>query len=144
LNERVVVDNDGWQLFGTKGPALPAPLKSIISVFLEPGRESGIVIGALDEKYAHYDRYPADKEFDELQARLCPAEAYACAIRTMKWYKITINNLKPVDWMRDAIQSLVIEDRTKYLLRGLVEQHKKTRDGDELLSDFIPNKGQVI
>jgi hypothetical protein len=141
LNERVIADNDGWALFGSKA-ILPAPLMGFMDGFLGGSRkEAAIVVGGFDEAFASYDRHPPSKDFDTLQAQLCPSDLFCCSIRTMKWYRVTISNLRPIEWRREAIDSLVVDGKTKRLLRGLVEEHKKSRSQDEILSDFIPDKG---
>ncbi|ETS86639.1 hypothetical protein PFICI_00467 [Pestalotiopsis fici W106-1] len=141
LNDRVMADNDGWALFGDK-TSLPPPIKTMMSSMADAGTsESPILVGGFDETYAKYDKCSPEDEFDALQAQLCPSQLYCCAIRTTKWYVATIASLKPIQWKREAIDNLVVNPNTKKVLRGLVEEHKKNRSQDEIISDFIPDKG---
>jgi hypothetical protein len=47
-----------------------------------------------------------------------------------------------VTWAEDAVDSLVLEDGTKKLLVGLVQQHRSSNNKSSV-SDMIPQKGKV-
>lgn len=106
-------------------------------------KEPPVQGGGFDDKYAEFDHHPADKPFSELQAQLSLSTLNCCALRTKKWFKITIDNLKPVEWKTQAFEHLVLAGPTKNTLRGLVQQHKKSKALKQTMSDVIPSKGQV-
>ncbi len=109
----------------------------------ESDKEPPILVELPDDIEGARENIPPSKPFSNLQAQLCPSEVYCCAPRTGTWYDITIANLEPVAWQKDAIESLVLEDKTKQTLCELVEEHKRGRL-EGVLTDFIRNKGQVF
>lgn len=97
------------QLFSDKDPA-----------------EGSIVFGSFDDDHSSCDKHPLSEDFDQLQAWTCLSDLYCCAIRTMTWYRATVSNLTKIEWTREAMDSLVMDNMAnKTLLRGLVEEHKE-------------------
>jgi hypothetical protein len=105
--------------------------------------EAPILVGALEEVDGAPDKSSPSEPFSELQARLCPSELYCCSPRTEIWYSVTVANLKPIHWRKDALDGLVVEAGTKDILGGLVEQHKKRKSAG-IIPDFMPDKGEVL
>ncbi len=100
------------------------------------------VYGAgLDKAHEHFDDFPKDQEFCDLQAQLCPSSVVCYALRTCSWFEIPVSKTKSVEWATDGLEKLVMEDHTKRLLVGLVEQHRSNRDKG--FSDIVENKGKV-
>ncbi|KAK6075787.1 AAA family ATPase [Seiridium cupressi] len=144
LSERVVVDHSGYKQFGEN--AILSKVNDMMASMFDSKKkipERPVLMGALDEVEGALDDWPASKPFSQIQARLCPSELYSCAPRSTIWYYVSVANLKPIEWGKDAIDSLVIEPTTKDILRGLVEEHKK-RKLDSIVSDFMPDKGQGL
>ncbi|KAK6081606.1 AAA family ATPase [Seiridium cupressi] len=144
LSERVVVDQSGYKQFGEN--AILSKVNDMMASMFDSKKkipERPVLMGALDEVEGALDDWPASKPFSQIQARLCPSELYSCAPRSTIWYYVSVANLKPIEWGKDAIDSLVIELTTKDILRGLVEEHKK-RKLDSIVSDFMPDKGQGL
>ena len=138
----MVVDHPGYKLYGE--PGFVARMGSLISMFNPEGSqpENSILLGKLDEDPDAPDAAPATDPFSNLQAQLAPSHLFCCLSRTTIWYEVTIAHLKPVEWQKAAIDSLVIPRTTKQTLCDLVEEHKKGRMA-EALNDFIAHKGQV-
>lgn len=88
------------------------------------------------------EEQPLSEEFSALQACLCPSTLQCCAPRTFTWYSVTIDNLKPISYEKEAMKSLVIPEETKNFLLGLIEEHRRT-ESQGAITDFIANKGEV-
>lgn len=103
--------------------------------------ESAVVGAGLDQDHAELDDFPRDKVFSDLQAQLCPSWVYCYSIKTKTFYQVSVSRIKDVEWETDVLKSLVIEEKRKKMLVGLVQQHRKNKS--EMLSDITPSKGKV-
>ena len=95
-----------------------------------------------DIAHVIWDDHPYNTPLCPLQAQLCPPKITAFSLETGKWYFVHVKNLSEIDWNQDAFNQLVLDERDKKTLKGLVEQHKK--DKSHVLSDFIHNKGMGL
>lgn len=96
----------------------------------------------LDTKHQHFDDFPPDHDFVDLQAQLCPSCVLGYGIKSRSLFTISITRITAVDWVDSVIESLVVESRTKRLLLGLVDQHRRNKEHS--LTDIIPSKGKVM
>ncbi|KAL1877963.1 hypothetical protein Daus18300_002317 [Diaporthe australafricana] len=87
------------------------------------------------------EQSPAN-EFSSLQARLCPSTLQCCVPRTATWYTVTVDNLQPITYKKEAMDALVIPRDTKDMLIGLIEEHQRN-ESQGAITDFIANKGEV-
>src|SRR5277367_4089658 len=79
---------------------------------------------------------------DDLDPRLCPSYVYGFSLENKEWCKFFVDSLSEVDWMQDALDSLILPAPEKRLLQGLVTGHKfpeRARDGAGL-----KGKGLVV
>jgi hypothetical protein len=90
------------ELMGPFGEALAGIFKDELSVG-----------GDMDSLYSHMDAVHPTKPFEPLQAQLCPSTINCCVLGTMKWYSISITNLRDVDWAKEALEHLVLEPSIK-------------------------------
>ncbi|KAH8883295.1 P-loop containing nucleoside triphosphate hydrolase protein [Thozetella sp. PMI_491] len=104
--------------------------------------ESSVVGTGLDQEHTHFDDFAKEKEFSELQSQLCPASVMCYAIKSSTWYIISVSQIGDVDWALDAFDHLVLEQDTKEMLAGLVQQHRHNKD--RVLADVIESKGKGL
>lgn len=143
MNERVVIDHSGWTQF--RGNGVLRRLTTMMDLYASTNeeKEAPVSVAGLEDVQGVPDSAPKSDPFTDFQAQLCPSELYCCLTRNTVWYSVTIANLSPVQWQKDAIDGLVIAQDTKQTLCDLVEEHKKGSFAGSL-SDFIANKGQVL
>lgn len=104
-------------------------------------REFPMFSDGLTAEHVSFDNFSAGGEFTSLQAQLCPSSVSGCSLKSRKWYNICVSRIESVDWAKQAWDHLVLEQKTKSMLLGLVQRHRKNKD--EILSDVIPSKGKV-
>jgi len=63
------------------------------------------------------------------------------AIRSNAWFEIRVSKVQDVQWEEKAIDYLVLEQRLKAKLVGLVEPH--CRNKTRVMQDVIASKGKV-
>ena len=95
-----------------------------------------------DIEHVDWDDHPLNTPLCPLQAQLCPPKITAFSLETGKWYFVHVEHLSEINWNQAAFNHLVLDERDKRNLKGLVEQHKKGKD--HVLSDFIHNKGMGL
>jgi hypothetical protein len=96
----------------------------------------------LTSEYQHFDNFPKDEDFNDLQAQLCPSTTICYAVKSRMWYVIAISRTEEVEWQGDdTLEQLVLEESTKKMLTSLVRQHQANKE--RILSDIIPSKGKV-
>jgi hypothetical protein len=146
LDARVVIDEEGIKLYsgdGTADPGLERFLQPLLKTFtgMFSGDEGPINVGGYHDIYVQYDKYPADKEFSSIQLQLCPSTIIGCTLDSKKWFELSLNHLQEVKWEKAAFTNLVLDQGTKDLIQGLVENHK--RNSGKVTGDFIEGKGKV-
>ncbi|KAK8135621.1 hypothetical protein PG984_003561 [Apiospora sp. TS-2023a] len=143
MNARVVIDHSGWTQF--RGNGVLRRMTTMLEFYASTNedREAPVSVAGLEDVPGVPDSAPKSEPFTDFQAQLCPSELYCCMTRTTVWYSVTIANLTPVEWQKDAIDGLVIAHDTKQTLCDLVEEHKRGSFAGSL-SDFIANKGQAL
>lgn len=90
-----------------------------------------------------WGRVPASAKLTDEQARLCPAVIGCHDLRSKKTYIVSVDNLQPIEWNRDAMNHLVLDTRKKDMLEGLVRYHSSRNRGNEK-ADLIAGKGQSL
>lgn len=90
-----------------------------------------------------WDKLPVSAKLTDEQAMLCPAVIGCHDLRSKKKYTVSVDNLKPVEWNKDAMDHLVLDTRKKDMLKGLVSYHSNRNRGNEQ-ADLIAGKGQSL
>jgi hypothetical protein len=145
LSDRVIVDHDGFSMFGTGEQVLHqvsdffGPIGELMANFMT--KEPLIGGSGFDNFHQEFDNTAPHEPFTKLQAQLCPSTVHCCVLRTKKWFLVTVKNLRNVEWAKHSFDHLVLDESVKQMIQGLVEQHKKNKG--RVLSDVIPSKGQV-
>lgn len=98
----------------------------------------------LDEREDYqWDQLPLNTVLTDQQAQLCPAVIKCVSISTKHDFNVSVENLEPISWNREAIELLVLDENKKDLLKGLVAQHShRTKTGE--FGDLIENKGKGL
>lgn len=91
-------------------------------------------------EFVSYDNLDPKAEFTTFQAMLCPPVITGFCLKTTKWRTVSVSKLTPIKWNKAAFNQLVLQQRTKKLLAGLIQQHAAGLQGK---SDFIKDKGKV-
>ena len=86
------------------------------------------------------ERLP-EEDLSPTQLMLCPSFVRCFSTKTQNWYKISLKNLRDVQWTENAMESLVLEKEKKDLVRKLVEQHVTRSERTNM--DVIRGKGEV-
>jgi hypothetical protein len=147
LRERVIVDHDGFGEYSDSNAPVDAilkPLGNLIKpvVAMLRGTKSMPVIGSgYDDRYTDYDGQSPTEDFTPEQLMLCPSIVNVYALDTKKWFEVAISNCKPVRWSTVALDHLVLAEKTKEMIRALVEQH--TVNKGRVMNDVITGKGGV-
>ena len=97
--------------------------------------------GILNDEYGDFDAHPPSKEFTKLQAQLCPSFLAAFSLKMNRWCLLLIDHLMKTMWNTGATEHLVMEQKQKTRLQGLVTQH--SRDEEKIMGDGIDSKGRV-
>ncbi|KAH8123348.1 hypothetical protein LI328DRAFT_156945 [Trichoderma asperelloides] len=129
---RVVID-DKWKT--------PTGINSILRLD-DNTRERVRDVGDLREAY-QWDRLPKSTVLTNTQAMLCPPVIGCHDLRSRKRYTVSIDNLQPVKWNEDAMDHLVLDNKKKDMLKGLVRYHSNRNRRNER-GDIIAGKGQSL
>jgi len=62
-------------------------------------------------------------EIHQAKAQLCPPILGCFYVATGKAHMVSVDNLEPITWNKEAIDHLVIAEDKKQLLKGLVAHH---------------------
>jgi hypothetical protein len=145
----VVIDHDGPQR--SEDPdnrsKLTIPMKDVMSSLtpllqMWSTKERAVKTGDFDERSVNYDNVPPDAPFDPLQAQLCPSSVNCFSLTAKKWFAISIDNLQPIVWDKQAWDHLVLDDEVKGTIRDVVTHHRA--DSDSVIhGDVITGKGNV-
>ena len=92
-----------------------------------------------DDRYLDWDDFDRNERFHALQAQLCPSVVKCFSLTTLEWYSVLVDNLQEIEWKTEAFNHLVLEEASKKMLKGLVEQHKKNKSN--VMLDVIEGKG---
>lgn len=77
-----------------------------------------------------------------LDPRLCPPYVYGYSLEKKEWCKFFIDSMTEVGWKKDAMNSLILPDPQKRLLKGLISGHEyPDRARDETA---LKGKGLVV
>ncbi|KAH8807322.1 P-loop containing nucleoside triphosphate hydrolase protein [Xylogone sp. PMI_703] len=76
-------------------------------------------------------------------ARLCPPVINCFGVISKELYIVSVEKLKPVQWDVDAMNRLVLEDKKKAMLKGLVGHHYSP-GGYRTGGGLIAGKGQSL
>lgn len=117
------------------------PLFGLLQMF-NIRKEQPVQAGEYDESYTSFDDFPADSAFDPLQARLSPSSLNCFSLTTRKWFAITIENLKDVEWSTSSLEHLVAPENVKDMIIKLVQQHRN-QEREGVVGDVIHGKGNV-
>jgi len=105
---------------------------------MEVGHQHGII----DETLHDSSNFNSLKTLsDQAHFLLCPPTIGSYHINSGRWYEVNITKLNPVDWSDSAMDSLILDDRKKTLLTGLVKSYNDKR---LKMGDIIKNKGRGL
>lgn len=90
-----------------------------------------------------WESLPATTKLTDEQAMLCPAVIECHDLRSKKRYMVSVDNLQPVEWNKDAMDHLVLDTRKKDMLKGLVSYHSSRNRRSER-ADLIVGKGESL
>lgn len=105
-------------------------------------RDSEPFVDDLREPY-QWDNLPRSTALTDEQAMLCPPVIDCHDLRSKKRLTVSIVNLQPVKWNEDALSHLVLDEKKKRMLEGLVRHHT-TRNRRNEKGDLIAGKGQSL
>ena len=94
------------------------------------------------EQY-QWDELSAKTELTDEQARLCPPIIGCYSLTSKEFYAVSVEKLEQVKWDVGAMNRLVLEDKKKEMLKGLVGQHYSPRY-QGMRGDLIAGKGQSL
>ncbi|KAI9657237.1 MAG: hypothetical protein M1831_004426 [Alyxoria varia] len=91
--------------------------------FDEFGGERGSIIGNISEEYRDWavGRFNG---IDEANSVLATPYVYGYSLQKKQWCKFYVDNLREAEWKPQVIDSLVLPDRQKDILRALVTSHQ--------------------
>jgi hypothetical protein len=87
------------------------------------------------------DRHPPEQAFSDRQAMLSPANITCYAIRSGAWFEVRVKFVGDQIWDEKAIEHLVLDEKVKRKIVGLVEPHRKNRS--RVIGDIVASKGKV-
>lgn len=126
---RVVIDNKSKASEGIEAILKPPKF-----------REQNITEPAVAYKPDDFHQYPA---LNDEELSLCPAVIGCYDLKNKNRYLVSINNLQAVDWNKDVMKHLVMDERKKLMLEGLVRHHSD-RNLRHDTGDLIAGKGQGL
>lgn len=83
----------------------------------------------LDRKTFEEDNYSEHVEIrprsadDVLEPILCPPYAFGYSLTRKEWCRFYIDNIRNVEWKKNAFESLVLKANQKRVLQALVSSH---------------------
>jgi SpoVK/Ycf46/Vps4 family AAA+-type ATPase len=77
-----------------------------------------------------------DEDNEDFILRL-PAKIKGFHMQEKKWYTLSVDGLKPVEWNEDAFKNLAVDNDTKELVQALVTNKIEADRG----TDVVPGKG---
>ncbi|PNP38116.1 hypothetical protein TGAMA5MH_09980 [Trichoderma gamsii] len=104
--------------------------------------ERELFVSDLREPY-QWDNLPISTALTDEQAMLCPPVVDCHDLRSKKRLTVSIVNLQPVKWNQDALSQLVLDEKKKQMLEGLVHHHTNRHRRNEK-GDLIAGKGQSL
>lgn len=103
-------------------------------------------VSEFDEREkSEWDDLSITTSLNDEQARFCPAIIGCHALSTRISYMVRVDKLMPITWNIGAMDHLVLEQKKKDILKGLVGQHysrRKIKSEGDLIKD--KGKGLVV
>jgi hypothetical protein len=81
-------------------------------------------------------------EFGDEEYLIAAPVVLGFAFSEKLWLELTVSGVKEIQWNKDAYQSLVLEPKTKDIVKALVESHKY--HAAESIDDVIQGKGKGL
>ncbi|KJR88314.1 ATPase, AAA family protein [Sporothrix schenckii 1099-18] len=81
-------------------------------------------------------------EFSEEEYLMSSPVVLGFAFAEKMWLEFTVSSVKDIHWNKDAYESLVLESKTKDIVKALVESHKY--HAAESIDDVIQGKGKGL
>ncbi|KAI9703001.1 MAG: hypothetical protein M1820_005992 [Bogoriella megaspora] len=110
--------------------------------FTTDNKETPVMSFVRLDDYASLDNFDPKKTFSDLQAQLCPPTVKCYGLQSRKYFQAEVSKMREVDWEKDALKHLELDDKKKAVLCSLVQRHKK--NSNEVVRDIIPNKGKGL
>jgi hypothetical protein len=96
-----------------------------------------------NRKEYSWDELPIATELTDEQARLCPPVIGCFGVKSKEFFTVSVEKLEEVDWDMDAMEGLVLHDKKKSMLKGLVSHHYSPQS-QKLKGDIIAGKGHSL
>jgi hypothetical protein len=90
-----------------------------------------------------WDELPTTTKLTDEQASLCPPIIGCYSVKTKEFFTVSVEKLDDVEWDTDAMEGLVLHDRRKSMLKGLVGHHYSPQN-QKLKGDIIAGKGHGL
>ena len=91
-----------------------------------------------DSKFKQYDIIKPDSQPDDLALLLCPQAVHGYCLRDKVWKSFNVNQLKPVQFRKNAWDRLVLDPEYKDIVQAMVASYVDKTAG---LDDLVAGKG---
>ena len=91
-----------------------------------------------DSKFKQYDMIKPDATPDDLALLLCPQHVHGYCLRDKVWKSLNVNQLKPVNFRKNAWDRLVLDDEYKDIVQAMVSSYVEKSSSVE---DLVAGKG---
>lgn len=91
-----------------------------------------------DSKWKQYDLLQPDSQPDSLALLLCPQQVHGYCFREKIWKLLNVNQLKHVNFRKNAWDRLVLDDESKDIVQAMAASYV---DKSAKLDDLIAGKG---
>ncbi|KAF4819051.1 ATP-dependent zinc metalloprotease FTSH 8 [Colletotrichum tropicale] len=134
VNERVVIDNEAYEMFN------PFDQISVYPIRDKESRKIG---------HARYLKYPVtsgEKDFAKVsltdeQRIFCVPMVRGYALKTKRWIKLAVDSVRDINFNDKAFDSLVLPENYKKLLKAFVQSQLRFKND---FDDFVSGKGKGI
>ncbi|KAL8796093.1 MAG: hypothetical protein Q9195_001425 [Heterodermia aff. obscurata] len=91
-----------------------------------------------DSKFKQYDQIKPDATPDDLTLLLCPQHVHGYCLRDKVWKSLNVNQLKPVNFRKNAWDRLVLDEEYKDIVQAMVSSYVEKSSSIE---DLVAGKG---
>lgn len=92
----------------------------------------------LDEDIFHNVRRTPETEISDQQALLAPPTVAGYVLHSKVWAEFLVSEVNDIEWDDTCFSKLAIDERTKTMLKVLVDKHEQTR---VKFHDIVERKG---
>ena len=91
-----------------------------------------------NSKFKQYDLIKPDATPDDLTLLLCPQHVHGYCLRDKVWKSLNVNQLKPVNFRKNAWDRLVLDEEYKDIVQAMVSSYVEKSSS---LEDLVAGKG---